>query len=69
MSNLAPSHAGSRTRHRNLGQIFAVPLALLTASLAGLIWGLLDDGWTDLAAALLLSAPLLAACAAWRGRG
>ena len=54
-----------RTARRSLAQVFAVPLALLVASLAGLVIGLTGDGWRDLVASLLLALPLLAAARAW----
>ena len=57
-----------RTR-RSLAAVFAVPLALLAASIAGLVLGLTGNGAPDLAAWLLLSLPILAFAIAWRRRG
>lgn len=58
-----------RTVNRSLARVFAVPLLLLAASLAGLIIGLMGDGWTDWASAALLLLPLLALAVAWHRRG
>jgi hypothetical protein len=58
-----------RTARRSLARIFALPLLLLAASLAGLIIGLTGDGWPDRAAAALLFLPLLAIAIAWHRRG
>jgi hypothetical protein len=60
--------AGRRTR-RGLAQVFALPLVLFLASLAGLVFGLTGKGAPDAAAWLLLSLPLLAVLVAWRRRG
>ncbi|WBY16744.1 hypothetical protein PF049_00825 [Erythrobacteraceae bacterium WH01K] len=50
--------------------IFAWPLALGIACLAGLVLGLTGDGWRDLAAWLLLGAmPLVILAASLRHRG
>ena len=58
-----------RIAHGNLARVLAVPLLLLVASLAGLIIGLMGDGWTDWASAALLFLPLLALAIAWHRRG
>ncbi|MCX9146548.1 hypothetical protein [Erythrobacter sp. WG] len=59
----------ARTASRSLAHIFALPLLLLAASLAGLVIGLAGEGWHDVAASALLSLPLLAAAVAWHRRG
>jgi len=59
----------TRTASRSLARIFALPLLLLAASLAGHVIGLAGEGWPDVAASALLSLPLLAAAVAWRRRG
>ncbi len=58
-----------RPPRRSTAQVFAVPLVLLIASLAGLVLGLTGDGLRDLASAALLLLPLLAIAAAWQRRG
>ncbi len=58
-----------RTARRSLARVFAVPLLLFAASVAGLVIGLTGNGWPDLAASALLSLPLLAAAIAWHRRG
>ncbi|WP_225425695.1 hypothetical protein [Pelagerythrobacter rhizovicinus] len=58
----------SRTS-RGLAGIFALPLVLFAASMAGLVLGLTGDGAPDVAAWVLLSLPLLAVLVAWRRRG
>ncbi|WP_394270781.1 hypothetical protein [Qipengyuania sp.] len=49
--------------------VLAMPLALLVASVAGLVIGLTGDGLRDAAAAALLALPLLALVLAWSRRG
>lgn len=66
MKHVAPP---ARPARRGLGTVFAIPLVLLVASLAGLVIGLTGDAWHDLAAAALLSLPLVAVAAAWRRGG
>lgn len=67
MKPFAPPQSTRRAR-RSLAQVFAVPLLLLVASLAGLILGLMGDGVPDLASSALLATPLLAIAHAWRRR-
>lgn len=55
-------------RRRGLAAIFAVPLLLAAASIAGLVIGLTGEGARDLAAWLLLALPLAAAGWAWMRR-
>lgn len=63
-------HAPSpRTAPRSLARVFAVPLLLLAASLAGLVIGLVGEGPTDMAATALLFLPLFAIAFAWQRRG
>lgn len=45
---------------KTLFQTFAAPLALLAVTLAGLIAGVVADGFWDLAASVALAVPLLA---------
>lgn len=42
----------------NLYRIFAIPLLLAFSSIAGLLVGLLEDGWYDTAAWIGLGLPL-----------
>ena len=65
MKPFAPTLRARRT----LARVFALPLALFAASLAGLVLGLTGQGLPDIAAWLLLSLPLLAVLVAWRRRG
>lgn len=66
MKPLAPSRR--RTR-QGFTHVFALPLALFAASLAGLILGLTGEGMPDVLAWAFLSLPLIAVAAAWRRRG
>lgn len=61
--------APTRRARRTVGQVFALPLVLFVASVAGLVLGLTGRGLPDVAAWLLLSLPLLAVFVAWRRRG
>lgn len=47
--------------HRRLGaaEVFAAPVLIALASLAGLVVGLVGDGWWDVVAAALLSVTIL----------
>ena len=58
----------SSRRRRNIGQIFAVPLLLALATLAGLVMGLTGGGMRDLLAWLLMILPLAAIAWAWAQR-
>jgi len=58
-----------RTRRASLVGIFAVPAALLVATIAGLVIGLTGDGARNVLASVLLALPLLALAHAWRRRG
>ena len=52
----------SRTHLRSAAQVFVWPLAMLVASGAGLVLGLLGTGWRDaLACLLLIGGPLAVA--------
>lgn len=66
MKPLAPFR--HRTR-QGLAHVFALPLALFAASLAGLVLGLTGEGAPDVLAWALLSLPLVAVTVAWRRRG
>jgi hypothetical protein len=48
------------SRRRGLRSIFAVPLLLALASIAGLVVALTGDGWRDAAAWAALAIPVLA---------
>lgn len=48
------------SRRRRLFSIFAMPLLLALASLAGLVVALTGDGWRDAAAWAALALPVLA---------
>lgn len=52
-----------------LARVFAIPAALLVASIGGLVAGLAGDGWADALAWSLLAVPILAALAAFARRG
>ena len=58
----------SERRRRDLGHIFAIPLLLALATLAGLVIGLTGGGMRDLLAWLLLILPLAAIAWAWARR-
>ncbi|MCP9221488.1 hypothetical protein MKP08_01835 [Erythrobacter sp. LQ02-29] len=60
----------SRVRRapQSLARVFAWPLALFAASLAGLVLGLTGDGWEDVLAVALLAAAPFAIAAAWLRR-
>lgn len=66
MKSFAPPRRRAR---QGLARIFALPLVLFAASMAGLVLGLTGDGMPDLAAWALLSLPVLAVAVAWRRRG
>ena len=55
-------------KRRRLAAIFAAPLLLALASLAGLVVALTGDGWRDAAAWLGLGLPALAVAWAMRAR-
>lgn len=59
----------SRRARSSLTAVFAIPAALLVASIAGLVAGLTGDGWADALAWALLSIPILAAAIAFARRG
>ncbi|MEE4154740.1 MAG: hypothetical protein V2I27_11325 [Erythrobacter sp.] len=66
MNKVVGRHRRSRA---GIAQVFAIPAALLVASIAGLVAGLTGDGWADALAWTLLSLPLLAAAIAFARRG
>lgn len=67
---MKPFAAPQRRRTRQgLAGVFALPLVLFAASVAGLILGLTGEGAPDVLAWALLSLPVLAVCVAWRRRG
>jgi len=55
-------------RKQRLRAIFAVPLLLVVASLAGLVVALTGDGWRDAAAWAALAIPVLTVGWAMRAR-
>lgn len=65
MKHMAPP----RTARRSLAHVFAVPLLLFGASIAGLLVGLTGDGTRDVVACVLLFLPILAIVVAWQRRG
>lgn len=67
MKPFAPSQ-GRRAR-QGLAGVFALPLVLFAASLAGLVLGLTGEGAPDVLAWAFLSLPVFAVCVAWRRRG
>jgi hypothetical protein len=54
--------------HRSFARVFAVPLALALATLAGLVIGLTGEGARDLLAWLLLAPLPLVFAVAWARR-
>ena len=50
-----------RTAPQSASRIFAIPLLLLVASIAGLVFGLLGEGGWDIAAWAALGLPVLTA--------
>lgn len=48
-----------RTAPQSTARIFAIPLVLLIASIAGLVFGLLGEGGWDIAAWAALGLPVL----------
>lgn len=56
------------SRARPLSSIFAWPLAIFVAGLAGLVIALTGDGWRDIASWAALSAPVAASLWAMRAR-
>jgi len=61
------SKLGSR-RQRGLGRVFAVPLLLAAATLAGLVMGLAGDGINDALSWLLLAVPIGVLAFVWLRR-
>lgn len=67
---MKPFAAPQRRRARQgMAGVFALPLVLFAASLAGLVLGLTGEGVPDVFAWAFLSLPVLAVAAAWRRRG
>ena len=58
----------SSRRPRGLGQVFAVPLLLAAATLAGLVMGLAGDGLNDVLSWLLLAVPIGVIAFVWLRR-
>jgi len=58
----------SRRVSRGLGRVFAIPLLLAAATLAGLVIGLAGDGTNDIFSWLLLALPIGALAFAWLKR-
>ena len=58
----------SSRRLRGLGQVFAVPLLLAAATLAGLVMGLAGDGLNDVLSWLLLAVPIGVIAFVWLRR-
>ena len=65
MKPYAPHRRRSRA---SLATVFAVPLVLLVATIAGLVIGLNGDGLPDILSWALLALPLLALAHAWARR-
>ncbi len=57
-----------RIKPQRLRRIFAIPVLLAIASLAGLVLGLTGDGWRDWAASMLLMLPVAAFLLHWHQR-
>ena len=58
----------SRRVSRGLARVFAIPLLLAAATLAGLVIGLAGDGTNDIFSWLLLALPIGALAFAWLKR-
>ena len=58
-----------RAKRRSLAAVFAMPSALLTVTIAGLVIGLTGDGVRDQLAWALLALPFCALALAWVQRG
>ncbi len=57
-----------RTAPQSNARVFAMPLLLALASLAGLVIGLTGDGWRDVLAVILLLIPVAVFVRHWRKR-
>ena len=66
---MIPAARKRRTGRASYARVFAVPLVLLLATLAGLVTGLTGDGTRDWLAWLLAALPLFALALAWARRG
>ena len=66
---MIPPARHRRLQRASIAGVFAVPAALLIATIAGLVIGLTGDGARDAAAWALLALPLLALAIAWLRRG
>ena len=66
---MIPPARHRRLKRASLAGVFAIPAALLVATIAGLVIGLTGDGARDALAWALLALPLLALAIAWLRRG
>ena len=66
---MIPPARHRRLKRASLANVFAIPAALLVATIAGLVIGLTGDGARDALAWALLAFPLLALALAWLRRG
>ena len=66
---MIPPSRHRRTPRASLPSVFAIPLALLLATIVGLVSGLTGSGLRDVMAWGLLGVPLFALAVAWARRG
>ena len=66
---MIPAACKRRTARASYARVFAVPLVLMLATLAGLVFGLTGDGARDWLAWLLAALPLFVLAFAWARRG
>ena len=66
---MIPAARCRRTTRVSYGRVFAMPLILVLATLAGLISVLTGDGGREWLGLLLTALPLLALVLAWARRG
>ncbi|MEN3973403.1 hypothetical protein WJS89_12060 [Sphingomicrobium sp. XHP0235] len=66
---MIPPARHRRTPRASLHSVFAIPLALLLATIVGLVSGLTGSGLRDVLAWVLLGVPLFALAVAWARRG
>lgn len=66
---MIPAARKRRTARASYARVFAIPLALLLATLGGLVIGLTGDGGRDALAWALAAIPLFVLALAWARRG
>ena len=66
---MIPPARHRRVKRASLAGVFAIPLALLVVTIAGLVTGLTGSGARDIVSWALLALPLLVLALAWARRG